>query len=207
MIKHILALSGGMDSAAMLDYLTSKYPTKSILALHCACRAKAAVKEEAAARAMAKRYKVKIRADKEIYRHEKMGRPRYHHTVQPVHDSAYSTLIDKGYAAFKYYEAYNQTDIDNPSIPITYEDHPYHCAVIDIVTKGNVKLVHPFRTIQKSDLILNHPKVPWEQTWSCYEAGEHHCGLCGPCVKRKEAFIIAGVTDPAIPKEKREKWQ
>ena len=38
--------------------------------------------------------------------------------------------------------------------------------------------------------------VPYEQTWSCYEGGEVHCGLCGTCNERKEAFELAGVPDP-----------
>ncbi len=38
--------------------------------------------------------------------------------------------------------------------------------------------------------------VPYERTWSCYEGGEVHCGKCGTCVERKEAFRIAGVSDP-----------
>jgi 7-cyano-7-deazaguanine synthase len=38
--------------------------------------------------------------------------------------------------------------------------------------------------------------VPYEDTWSCYEGGELHCGLCGTCTERKEAFQLAGVPDP-----------
>lgn len=38
--------------------------------------------------------------------------------------------------------------------------------------------------------------VPFDQTWSCYEGGEEHCGECGTCVERKEAFRVAGVIDP-----------
>ncbi|GCE45654.1 7-cyano-7-deazaguanine synthase [Thermosporothrix hazakensis] len=40
--------------------------------------------------------------------------------------------------------------------------------------------------------------VPFEQTWSCYEGGEQHCGLCGTCVERREAFLLAGVPDPTV---------
>jgi 7-cyano-7-deazaguanine synthase len=38
--------------------------------------------------------------------------------------------------------------------------------------------------------------VPYEMTWSCYKGGEKHCGRCGTCVERIEAFINAGVPDP-----------
>lgn len=38
--------------------------------------------------------------------------------------------------------------------------------------------------------------VPWSDTWSCYEGGERHCGECGTCVERREAFDVAGVPDP-----------
>ena len=33
-------------------------------------------------------------------------------------------------------------------------------------------------------------------TWSCYVGGDRHCGKCGTCVERKEAFVRAGVSDP-----------
>jgi len=44
-------------------------------------------------------------------------------------------------------------------------------------------------------------KVPFELTWSCYEGGneglgDQHCGACGTCVERYEAFRLAGVPDP-----------
>ncbi len=38
--------------------------------------------------------------------------------------------------------------------------------------------------------------VPFGDTWSCYKGGEVHCGLCGTCTERKEAFELAGVADP-----------
>jgi 7-cyano-7-deazaguanine synthase len=38
--------------------------------------------------------------------------------------------------------------------------------------------------------------VPWLDTWSCYQGGDIHCGRCGTCVERAEAFAIAEVADP-----------
>lgn len=40
--------------------------------------------------------------------------------------------------------------------------------------------------------------VPWSNTWSCYKGGDIHCGACGTCFERREAFIDAGVPDPTL---------
>ncbi len=44
--------------------------------------------------------------------------------------------------------------------------------------------------------------VPYEDTWSCYEGGEVHDGLCGTCTERKEAFELAGVPDPTVYRDR-----
>lgn len=40
--------------------------------------------------------------------------------------------------------------------------------------------------------------VSWTDTWSCYKGGVNHCGRCGTCVERAEAFWLGEVTDPTI---------
>lgn len=61
-----------------------------------------------------------------------------------------------------------------------------------------VYLLSPFVRRTKADIVkLGHSLcVPFDHTWSCYEGGEYHCGKCGTCVERKEAFQLAGVKDP-----------
>jgi 7-cyano-7-deazaguanine synthase len=56
----------------------------------------------------------------------------------------------------------------------------------------------PFINIPKDGIAkLGHELgVDYKDTWSCYKGGEKHCGRCGTCVERKEAFRLAGVTDP-----------
>jgi 7-cyano-7-deazaguanine synthase len=56
----------------------------------------------------------------------------------------------------------------------------------------------PFVHLTKAEIAAlgNNLGVPWEDTWSCYVGGEQHCGRCGTCVERAEAFDIAGVEDP-----------
>jgi 7-cyano-7-deazaguanine synthase len=38
--------------------------------------------------------------------------------------------------------------------------------------------------------------APLHLSWSCYKGGALHCGTCGTCTERKEAFKDAGLTDP-----------
>ena len=38
--------------------------------------------------------------------------------------------------------------------------------------------------------------VDFSLTYSCYKGGEKHCGKCGTCIERKEAFELAGINDP-----------
>jgi 7-cyano-7-deazaguanine synthase len=60
------------------------------------------------------------------------------------------------------------------------------------------EILTPFIYISKADIARRGEvlEVPFELTWSCYEGGEVHCGRCGTCVERAEAFAEAGVTDP-----------
>ncbi|CAB4130592.1 queuosine biosynthesis protein QueC [uncultured Caudovirales phage] len=63
----------------------------------------------------------------------------------------------------------------------------------------SVELIRPFVDWTKADIVTRGAElgVPFAETWSCYEGdGHHHCGKCGTCVERREAFQLAGVQDP-----------
>lgn len=61
-----------------------------------------------------------------------------------------------------------------------------------------VRVLRPFVHMTKTQIVRRgfDLAVPFERTWSCYEGGEVHCGKCGTCVERKEAFSLAEVVDP-----------
>ncbi|MGZ0656816.1 7-cyano-7-deazaguanine synthase QueC [Coraliomargarita sp. W4R53] len=61
-----------------------------------------------------------------------------------------------------------------------------------------VELSRPFVNWTKADIVRRGVElgVPFEKTWSCYKGGELHCGRCGTCIERREAFDLAGVEDP-----------
>ena len=52
--------------------------------------------------------------------------------------------------------------------------------------------------MSKADIVRRGAElgVDFTQTWSCYQGGETHCGRCGTCIERREAFYLAGVEDP-----------
>jgi 7-cyano-7-deazaguanine synthase len=69
---------------------------------------------------------------------------------------------------------------------------------IRLGTYAKVELLRPFIAMTKADIARRGHElgVDYSRTWSCYVGGETHCGECGTCVERREAFLLASVPDP-----------
>lgn len=67
-------------------------------------------------------------------------------------------------------------------------------------TYAGIEVLRPFIDLRKEGIaaIGAGLGVDFAQTWSCYKGGEMHCGKCGTCVERKEAFALAGLPDPTV---------
>lgn len=63
-----------------------------------------------------------------------------------------------------------------------------------------VTIVAPFINLDKAGCVKAGDKAdaPFHLTYSCYKGETAHCGKCGACTERKEAFKTAGVPDPTI---------
>jgi len=63
---------------------------------------------------------------------------------------------------------------------------------------AQIDFATPFLSWSKADIVREGARlgVPFGETWSCYKGGVRHCGRCGTCVERREAFHLAGVDDP-----------
>ena len=70
-------------------------------------------------------------------------------------------------------------------------------------TYAAISIYSPFIQITKSHIVKIGDRlgILYEKTYSCYQGGEIHCGKCGTCIERKEAFKEAGVKDPTTYKE------
>lgn len=66
----------------------------------------------------------------------------------------------------------------------------------------------PFMGMQKHDIVTLGAKykVPFGETYSCYKGHTLHCGLCGTCTERREAFELAGIRDPTLYADKRTQY-
>ena len=80
-------------------------------------------------------------------------------------------------------------------------------------TYAKIELLRPFIATDKAGIarLGTQLGIDYATTWSCYKGGERHCGTCGTCVERREAFLLAGLADPtdylqtpALPMEPRQ---
>jgi 7-cyano-7-deazaguanine synthase len=67
-------------------------------------------------------------------------------------------------------------------------------------TYADIKLLRPFISKNKAQIASEGIRLglDFSRTWSCYKGGAVHCGKCGTCVERREAFALAGVVDPTV---------
>lgn len=71
------------------------------------------------------------------------------------------------------------------------------------ISEGTYEHIHifaPYTDITKADIARRGAGigVDYSHTYSCYKGGEHHCGRCGTCTERREAFRLAGLPDPTL---------
>jgi 7-cyano-7-deazaguanine synthase len=71
---------------------------------------------------------------------------------------------------------------------------------IRLGTYAAVEVLRPFIHSTKAEIARRGHElgVDFSRTWSCYKGLDVHCGACGTCHERREAFQLAGLTDPTI---------
>ena len=69
---------------------------------------------------------------------------------------------------------------------------------IRLGTYAGIEILRPFGQKTKAQIAARGHElgIDFGKTWSCYKGGEIHCGTCGTCVERREAFLLAALPDP-----------
>ena len=62
----------------------------------------------------------------------------------------------------------------------------------------SLRIVTPLIDLSKAEIVRQGLRVgvPFEKTWSCYQAEDRACGACESCRLRLRGFREAGATDP-----------
>lgn len=73
-------------------------------------------------------------------------------------------------------------------------------AAVNLGTDAKVNVLSPFCSMDKAQIAKKGQEmgVDFSLTYSCYKGGKFHCGTCGTCTERIEAFQRAGIHDPTI---------
>ena len=79
--------------------------------------------------------------------------------------------------------------------------HAMSMAAESMPTNGPaVRVFAPLSDMPFADIVklATHFEIPLDRTWTCGSGAERPCGACGPCKARAQAFVKAGIVDPAL---------
>lgn len=221
--KTVLALSGGVDSTTVLQWLLAR--NVSVLCVQFQYQSKHNVFEVSAAQQVYKFYARKgassslscIQVDlSRIFTHMKSNLlkgqgeiPEGHYcdetmkqTVVPARNMVFLSVM-AGLA-----ESYVCNSI---ALGIHQGDHAiypdcrpeFYSAMqhaVELGTGGKVDIEAPFLHATKSEIVKYGLAngVPYHLTRTCYKEQELSCGKCGSCVERLEAFASNNSHDPIL---------
>ncbi len=215
MEKAIVTLSGGLDSATLLYWSTERYDVSAVTFDY---GSKHNLKEQEAAKELARRAGVRhtlieLPFINSLFKSDLLRSggsiPEGHYedssmrsTVVPFRNGIMLSIAI-GFA--ESCEAGTVLYAAHAGDHAVYPDcRPAFLRAISEAGRAGtylgVEIKDPFIDLHKKDIVLlgNELEVPFGITYSCYKGGEIHCGRCGTCVERKEAFRLAGIPDPTL---------
>lgn len=210
-LSGLVLLSGGMDSLVLLAQATARLDHVEALFVNYGQRH---ICEREASQAIASYYRVAwteidLRgfgaSVESALTCRGLGVPHGHYTAE----SMKVTVVPNRNATFLSAAAgvAASRELDVVMTAVHAGDHavyadcrPEFIAAIDSATQlgCGVAVVAPFVAANKATIaaIGGTLDAPFELSWSCYEGKDQHCGRCGTCVERREAFHLAGLIDP-----------
>jgi 7-cyano-7-deazaguanine synthase len=215
-VRDLILLSGGMDSTTALALSAAEGTARGALAVDYGQRHR---RELAAAEQVAEYFSVPLRVlDLQAWGRLLEGSALTDRNVAVPHgnyeaSTMADTVVPNRNATFLMAAVgiAQATALDRVVIAVHGGDHdiyadcrPEFVAAANqtclIATEGAVSVYAPFASCSKAEVarLASRLQAPIGLTWSCYEGGDLHCGRCGTCNERREAFRDAGVEDPTI---------
>jgi 7-cyano-7-deazaguanine synthase len=69
-------------------------------------------------------------------------------------------------------------------------------SLLNQAMNGNLKLIRPFDSLHKTEVLLRGKDLPLHLTFSCINPLDgRHCGVCNKCAERKNGFAAAALPD------------
>ncbi len=225
-MKALVLFSGGVDSTTCLGMAVEKYGADEVLALSVYYGQKHN-KEIKAAEKIAAYYGVRLQtldlslifadSDCSLLSGSKNEIPKESYAEQLAHTngkpvstyvpfrnglfiaSAASIALSNGCEVI-YYGAHSDDAAGNAYPDCSDEFNEAINRAVYLGSGNQLKVKAPFVKLTKAQVVKKglELKVPYELSWSCYEGGEHPCGVCGTCRDRAAAFKENGVADPAL---------
>jgi len=203
--KAVVIYSGGLDSTVLLTKCVQQYD--KVVALNFNYGSKHNYKERVSAREVCHKFgvelvEVNLPFIEELFKSDllKSGgdipegnydEESMKSTVVPFRNGIMLSIA----AGFAESRGFNLVAIANHAGDHTiYRDcrgefiEAIHQAIV--LGTENVGMYAPFTEITKTDIVRLGDRInaPMQLSWSCYKGGEKHCGKCGTCRERIEAF-------------------
>lgn len=216
MKEAVVLLSGGMDSAVALAQMVANHGSENVMAVSFDYGSKHNDREYRAAEHISSFYDVlhrRINLDmvKELFVSDLLKSsngaiPEGHYTDASMKSTVVpfrnGIMLSIAAGLAESYEASRVVIASHAGDHAIYPDcrpaftHDMGQAIYQ-GTDGKVSLISPFFMMTKTDIcrLGAQLQVPLAYTYSCYNGRELHCGKCGTCFERKEAFRDSGVTD------------
>ena len=216
MEKIVVVLSGGMDSAVLLYHLLDAGHTVKTLSVNYGQRH---VRELESAAALSARVGVEhrvadLRSINPLLGNNSLSSdqteiPEGHYeeesmklTVVPNRNMIMLSVAVGWSLALKFDAvAYGAHSGDHAIYPDCREEFAEALdRAVSLCDWHGMRLIRPFVKMNKGQIAKRGAElaVPFELTWTCYKGEEVHCGKCGACQERREAFAVHQMNDPVV---------
>lgn len=219
--RALVICSSGLDSTAVASYACFKHTPEKVTLIHFNYGCRATTKEIECVTKIASylgcgleilpmyNYGGSSLLEKEGELSNGIAGAEYAHEWVPARNLLMLSTTVAYAEAKKYGHIYLGTNLEEAGAYPDNEEQfilDFNNLLYGAVQNGiKIEIHTPLGGLMKHEIVPFGMKynAPFHLTWSCYRAGEKHCGKCGPCFMRRTAFERNGLKDPVEYEDSR----